>query len=81
MEEELISEKYPKAISKKGAKMIVKQMEECVCKINWSNEDKGTRFFCTINLNNKDIPVLIINYHAIDKIYIKEKEQNKNNIK
>ena len=75
MEEKLISEKYPKAISIEGTKKIVNQMEKCICKINWSDENKGTGFFCIINYNNKDIPVMMTNYHAIDYNYIKEKKK------
>ena len=49
-------------------KIILKQMENSVCRI--SGIKFGTGFFCKIDLNNEKIPVLITNYRIINNDYI-----------
>ena len=75
VEKELINEKYPKAITIEGTKKILEQMEKCICKIYKDGGNKGTGFFCKINYNNKDLPILMTNYHVIDDKYIKENKK------
>ena len=52
---------------------ITNQMRKCVCKIYIRDLIyKGTGFFCYIPIDNeKRIPVLITNYHVLDKSQIK----------
>ena len=72
VEQEMFIEKYPKLISIEETKKIINQMENCICKIFIDNgEKKGTGFFCNIHYE-KDIPVMMTNYHVIDDKYIKE---------
>ena len=70
--EEKIKEKKivdcPDLISFESTQKILKQMENCVCKIK-INDEQGTGFFCEIpfpDKNNKK-KVLITNNHIIDK--------------
>ena len=63
-------EKYPRPISILGTKEILKQMENCICKIYRNDGIKGTGFFCKILYNNYNIPVMITNNHIIDEEYI-----------
>ena len=44
-------------------------MEKCICKIYKNDGSKGTGFFCKINYDNKEIPVMITNYHVINDEY------------
>ena len=74
VEKELINEKYPEPVTIEGTKKILEQMEKCICKIYKNDGNKGTGFFCNINYENKDTPVMITNYHVIDDEYIKENE-------
>ena len=56
-------------------KAILEQMQNYICKIyNIENGRRGTGFFMNIPYKTKKIPVLITNYHIIDKEYI---ESNK----
>ena len=73
---EKLLETYPIPVTINSTKIILKQMENCVCKINNSN-GKGTGFFCYIPYNNKNLPVLIANNHIINEEIIKKN----NNIK
>ena len=49
-------------------------MEKCICKIYKNDGSKGTGFFCKINYDNKEIPVMITNYHVINDEYIENNE-------
>ena len=71
-DKEIYNEKYPKIISLEGTKKILEQMEKGICKIYKKDEEKGTGFFCNIKYENKNISVLMTNYHVIDDKYIKE---------
>lgn len=47
-------------ISTDSTKIILKQIEECVCVgLNKKGEPIGTAFFCEIPINNKNVPVMI----------------------
>ena len=47
-------------ISTDSTKIILKQIEECVCLgLNKKGEPIGTVFFCEIPINNKNVPVMI----------------------
>ena len=74
VEKEIYNEKFPRIISAKGTKKILEQMEKCICKIYKEDGDTGTGFFSNIKYENKDIPVMMTNYHVIDDKYIKEKD-------
>ena len=77
VEKELYNEEYPKIISIEGTKKILEQMENSVCKIYKTDGKKGTGFFCNIKYENKEIPVMMTNYHIIDDNYIKENDKIK----
>ena len=47
---------------------ILNQMKKSVCKI--LEPKYATGFFCNIEINNKNTPVLITNYHVIDDAFI-----------
>jgi len=72
IKKEIMIEKYPRPISIKGTKKILKQMKNCICKIYKNDGGKGTGFFCNIKYNNNNIPVMMTNNHVIDEKYIKE---------
>ena len=75
VEKELYNEEYPKIISIEGTKKILEQMEKSVCKIYKTDGNKGTGFFCNIKYENKEIPVMMTNYHVIDDNYIKKNDK------
>ena len=47
---------------------ICDQMKTCICKIY--GQMTGTGFFCKIPYNNKEIPVLMTNYHVLNNDFI-----------
>ena len=61
---------YPKSISKRRTKKIYDQMNGSFYKIIGINNKYGIGVFCKIIMNNKDILVLMTNYHLIDEDYI-----------
>ena len=65
-------ENYPRGSSIKIMDTILKQMKYSVCKI--MSHNKGTGFFCIIKCDNKNIPVLITNYHILNKSIIKNEK-------
>ena len=71
--EEVLIEEQPTPVDLEGTKVILSQMENCICKIVKDNGEKGTGFFCTIpfpdgkNLLN----VLITNNHILNENDIK----------
>ena len=59
---------------KKCKKAILKQQEECICRIK-NNNGEGTGFFCTIpNDQNEQINILITTNHIINTKIIKESD-------
>ena len=54
-------------ISKEGIKMILFQMENCICKIYIKNDKIGIGFLCKIPFHNKLLPVLITNNNIFDE--------------
>ena len=48
-------------ISTDCTKIILKQIEECVCEVtsNRKKSPKRTAFFCKIPIDNKNVPVMI----------------------
>ena len=72
---ELNNKKYPKPITIEGTKKILEQMEKSICKIFKKDGSMGTGFFCKINYENKDIPVMMTNNHVIDNKYLNENEE------
>ena len=77
LEEKLLN-KYPAPIQKDCIKVILQQIENCICKIN-NKKGRGTGFFCYIPYENenKKIPVMITNNHIIDENIFNE-NKNKN---
>ena len=70
-------EDYPSIVTLKKTKIIIDQIENCICKI-CSNGKFGTGFFCYIlNKNNKKIPVFITNYHIIGENDLNNKKSIK----
>ena len=53
---------------------IIYQMKNCVCKIYYNNDSKGTGFFTQIPYKNELIKVLITNNHVLDENYLKNNE-------
>ena len=60
---------FPKFIPFENAKNIIKQMEKNIFKITVNKNIEGTGFFCKIPFpdENHMLPVLVTNYHIIDK--------------
>lgn len=65
---------YPECANIEKTETILKQMKNCVCQINKGEGKSGSGFFCYIPYENKELKVLITNYHVIDEKYIKEKK-------
>ena len=65
---------YPDIVSIERTKIILEQMEKCICKIIKKDGSKGTGFFCNIKNDNIIIKVMITNNHIINEEYI-----NRNN--
>ena len=63
------------SVTKEKTKIILKQMENSICKVFGNNI--GTGFFCLIPIKNEKIPVLMTNYHIIDESFIKLNNQVK----
>ena len=81
---------YPKPITFDNAKMIIKQMERCICNIK-CNKNKGTAFFTKIPFPDKKnlMPVLVTNNHILgeeflnkpgERIIIFIKEENRSRL-
>ena len=63
------------SVTMEKTKIILKQMENSICKVFGKNI--GTGFFCLIQINDEKIPVLMTNYHIIDENFIKFNNQVK----
>ena len=70
---EKLLEPYPVPVTIEQTKKILKQMENCICKII-NSDGKGTGFFCYIPFENKKLPVLITNNHVINEKLIQEND-------
>ena len=69
-------EDYPIPITSESTKIILSQMENCVCKIYMDNGVKGTGFFCKIPYReNHLLSVLVTNNHIIDRSHIGKNNQ------
>ena len=74
--------KYPKPVSKDSTKKIFEQMNNSIYKIKDKNGNIKTGFFSKVKYENKNIPVLIINYHIIkDLNYVIYISKNNKKIK
>ena len=60
----------PIPVSIENTEKIIKQMQNCVCKIHKKNK-MGTGFFTKIPYNSNILPVLITNNHILDRDDIK----------
>ena len=74
MENEKMIKNSPDPISISGTKTILDQVMNCICKLKINNT-YGTGFFCIIPLNNKELKVLMTNYHVLDEIYYNNNEE------
>ena len=78
IEKECYIEKHPKPMKKTQLYNMMEQMEKCICMIKIDNTN-GTGFFCKIPLNNNnnivEIPVLMTNYHIINKELLNNKSK------
>jgi V8-like Glu-specific endopeptidase len=74
--EESLIEEQPIPVDIEGTKLILSQMENCICKIVKDNGGKGTGFFCSIPFPDKNnlLNVLITNNHILSQ---KDIEDNK----
>ena len=84
-QEEGIIKKYPIWVSLEKTEEIIKQMKTKVWKINLKNKKNATGFFLKINIQIKEVKVLITNNHVIDETILNIKKQimlyvNKNKI-
>ena len=78
-------EDFPKPVTKKCTKKILKQMdqmENLIYKIYKSNKkindiDFGFGIFCKIKINKNVIPILVTNYQIIDLGYLKNYKEIK----
>jgi len=70
---EALIEEQPAPLDLEGTKMILSQMENCICKIVKDNGVKGTGFFCKIPFpdENNLLYALIINNHVLNENDIK----------
>ena len=66
---ETLIENQPSPDDLKGTKIILSQMENCICKIIKDNGEKGTGFFCTIPFPDEKnlLQVLITNNHVLNE--------------
>jgi hypothetical protein len=65
----------PEFVTINGTEKILNQMKFGICKIYGG---KGTGFFCKFSNENKQINVLVTNYHIINEAIIKKKQHNFN---
>ena len=72
--EEVKIDSQPSPVDLDGTKVIVSQMENCICKIIKDDGEKGTGFFCTIPFpgENNLLNVLITNNHVLNENDIKD---------
>ena len=68
---------YPDIIPYENTKVIIEQMEKCICKLK-IRDKQGTGFFCKIPFPNEEklIPVLITNNHVINQELLNENNKN-----
>ena len=66
---ETLIENQPSPVDLKGTKVILSQMENCICKMVKDNGEKGTGFFCTIPFPDEKnlLHVLITNNHVLNE--------------
>ena len=67
-------EKIPISVLGDTLKIILSQMEKCICKIYCPIEGTGTGFFCLIPFPDKLnlLPILITNNHILEEKDINE---------
>ena len=66
---ETLIEDQPSPVDIEGTKLILSQMENCICKIVNDDGRKGTGFFCRIPFPDKNnaLNVLITNNHVLNE--------------
>jgi len=71
--EEVLIEDQPTPVDLEGTKLILSQMENCICKIVKDDGQKGTGFFSTIPFPDEKnlLKVLITNNHVLNENDIK----------
>ena len=73
MEEEKKIKNSPDYVSISGTQTILSQMKNSICKIKINNTN-GTGFFCKIPYENKEMNVLMTNYHILDEKYYNQND-------
>ena len=73
MEEEKKIKNSPDYVSISGTQTILSQMKNSICKIKINNAN-GTGFFCKIPYENKEMNVLMTNYHILDEKYYNQND-------
>ena len=63
------------AISLEKIEMITEQMKTCICQVY--GKEIGTGFFCKIRYSDKNIPVLMTNYHIINDDFLQNNKELK----
>ena len=71
--EEKSIDKYPMPVTIDKTKIILEQMEKCICKII-NGKETGSGFFCLIPYNNKELKVIITNNHVLDQNILSKKK-------
>ena len=71
--EEVLIEDQPTPVDLEGTKLILSQMENCICKIVKDDGQKGTGFFSKIPFPDEKnlLNVLITNNHVLNENDIK----------
>ncbi len=65
--QEVYLNKQPDPVPIEGAKKILYQLENCICKIHKIKGEKGTGFFSNIPYLDKTLPFLITNNHVLNE--------------
>ena len=73
MEYEKKIKNSPDYVSISGTQTILSQMKNSICKIKINNAN-GTGFFCKIPYENKEMNVLMTNYHILDEKYYNQND-------
>ena len=72
--EDKLNQYLPNPISLEGAKKILYQMQNCVCKIYIEKKSMGIGFLCKIPYKDYPLEVLITNNHILNEKYIENNQ-------
>ena len=74
IQQEAIFNNQPIPVPGEGAKTILYQLENCVCKIHQENDKQVSGFFCNIPYFDETLPFLITNNHVLNEKDIENKK-------